>query len=768
MLKGFQLVRNIGCFDLFKGSDDTKFAPLTLVYAENGRGKTTIAAILRSLATGMPAPINGRCRLGSSNVPHVVVDIDGEPKPTVFEKGQWSKTYDSILIFDDHFVDDNVYSGLAVDPSHRQNLHEVILGRQGVSLARRVTKLAKQIGDLTIALRGKESAIPKDKMFGLDVGTFCGLKELATVDTDISATERTLDAVKKADRVRITRDFSQLDFPAIDVSSIESLLGKQISDLDEAAVSRVQVQSGLLGEGGEKWIADGVPRIQGDGSPDNEERCPFCDQTVADIDLVDKYRLYFGEAYRSLQTEIASAISDCTRQLGGDALAQFQRALNKLVSQHAFWNALTELPPLDPDPESLVACWGQARDALLTVMRAKQQAPLERLELEHDSRKALTQYVETVGGLKTQIEALVACNTAISEIKKSVESGKQSEVATRLNRLKAAKERHTAAVKPLCDDYLAAKKAKAAAEKQKKQARNALDSHRKQVLPSYREAVNKYLERFRASFRIEGVDPQDAAGKLSTAYHLTIRNTTVPLAIKKDDGDQPSFGNTMSAGDRNTLALSFFFASLDLEDNLDSSTIVIDDPVSSLDDGRAMTTVQEVKRLTHRTKQVLVMSHDKPFLCRIFKHAKTSDVTCLSLARLGQDSSVLEAWDAKEDEFTEYDQRHKVLREFKEGTVPDIRQVAQAIRPIVEGYLRVAFPEFCPPGTLLGHFRQKIQTQIDAGKSVMETDRLLELEELTEYANKFHHDTNAAWETEHINDTELLGFVDRTMTFISH
>ena len=34
-----------------------------------------------------------------------------------------------------------------------------------------------------------------------------------------------------------------------------------------------------------------------------------------------------------------------------------------------------------------------------------------------------------------------------------------------------------------------------------------------------------------------------------------------------------------------------------------------------------------------------------------------------------------------------------------------------------------------------------------------------------EYANRFHHDTNGAYETVRINDAELKGFVDRTLAF---
>ncbi len=44
----------------------------------------------------------------------------------------------------------------------------------------------------------------------------------------------------------------------------------------------------------------------------------------------------------------------------------------------------------------------------------------------------------------------------------------------------------------------------------------------------------------------------------------------------------------------------------------------------------------------------------------------------------------------------------------------------------------------------------------------MDTD---ELANLVEYANRFHHDTNPAYETAVVNDGELHGFASRTLAF---
>ena len=60
VINRFQLLRNVGQFDSVAAGANLPLAGLSVVYAENGRGKTTLAAILRSLATGDPIPVAER------------------------------------------------------------------------------------------------------------------------------------------------------------------------------------------------------------------------------------------------------------------------------------------------------------------------------------------------------------------------------------------------------------------------------------------------------------------------------------------------------------------------------------------------------------------------------------------------------------------------------------------------------------------------------------------------------------------------------------
>src|SRR6266481_8125902 len=114
MINSIQLLRNIGLFESVSTAANIPLARLTLVYAENGRGKTTLAAILRSLATGDAIPIAERRRLAAQHPPHVVLECNGGPTAAMFQNNAWNRTLAKLVVFDDVFVDQNIHSGLAV------------------------------------------------------------------------------------------------------------------------------------------------------------------------------------------------------------------------------------------------------------------------------------------------------------------------------------------------------------------------------------------------------------------------------------------------------------------------------------------------------------------------------------------------------------------------------------------------------------------------------------------------------------------------------
>jgi len=99
----FQLLRNVGQFDNVATGPQLSFGKLTLIYAENGGGKTTVATILRSLSSGDAVLVNERQRLGSQHSPHIIVGRQGTA-PHMFQNGAWSQPLPNIAVFDDATV----------------------------------------------------------------------------------------------------------------------------------------------------------------------------------------------------------------------------------------------------------------------------------------------------------------------------------------------------------------------------------------------------------------------------------------------------------------------------------------------------------------------------------------------------------------------------------------------------------------------------------------------------------------------------------------
>ena len=573
-------------------------ARLTVGYAENGRGKTTLAAIFRSLASGDALPINERHRLGAHDPPHIVLDCTGSPPAAVFQNGAWNRTVPDIVIFDDAFVDQNICSGLIIESDHRQKLHELILGAQGVALNQAFQDGVAEIEEHNRTLRGLADAIPPNARFGIAVDEFCALPENLTIDDAIRDAERALAAASEQDNIRGTNGFDPLALPPIDRTALETLLVRGLAELDRDAAARVQQHIATLGRGAELWVEDGMHRFPGGAVEPAGKPCPFCAQDLAGSFLINHYRSYFGEAYARMKHEIAQARRAFDEQHGGDALAAFERAVRTVSERRLFWSRFAEVPELSVDTAAIARVWAAARDAVTAAMDAKRDAPLDQAGLAQSAQRALDAYAAAVTQVAELNARLQKTNRAIALVKEQAAAANIAALQADLSRLNATRSRHSHAIAPLCNDYLGEKARKADAEARRDAARIALDNYRRDIFPAYQTVINEYLRRFNAGFRLDRVTSQNTRGGSACVYNVLINNQPIAVTAAAPAPGAPSFRNTLSAGDRNTLALAIFFASLEQGGNLANKIVVIDDPISSLDDHRSLTTVQEVRRLT--------------------------------------------------------------------------------------------------------------------------------------------------------------------------
>jgi wobble nucleotide-excising tRNase len=755
------LIRNVGQFDSVSAGAALPFARITLIYAENGRGKSTVSAIIRALSTAEALPILERRRLGATHPPHVVVECSGGPPDAIFENAAWNRTLANISIFDDTFVDDNVFSGLSVEVGHRQNLHELILGERGVVLGQHLQDTVAKIEAHNAQLRTLGAEIPEHVRPSLSIDAFCNLPSRPDVDEALDTAQRVLAAARQQDAVRDTGLLPELALPAFDLPLIQEVLGRNILSLDEIALQQVEAHVKSIGPNGEGWIADGMRRV----TANDLDTCPFCAQGLVGASIIGRYRTYFSDAYSNHMKEIAQLLARVESSHGGDVVAGVERTARVLGERRQFWSQYATIPELTLDTATLARNWRAAREALLQSIKAKQSTPLESVPLSEDTLAIVASFQKWHDAVADLQVKIAESNQAIALAKEQAATGNIFALQRDVGQLQAIKNRHLPEMAARCDAYLAEKAAKSSTEEDRDKAKQDLDEYRRTAFPGYETAINQYLERFNAGFRLSQVVASDNRGGPTCTYNLLINDATVSVGGSGSPG-QPSFRNTLSSGDRNTLALAFFFACLDQSPQPANRIVVIDDPISSLDDHRSLATVQEVRRLAEVVPQVIVLSHNKTFLCRIWDRADKSDRSAIQIVR-DASGSTLAAWNADSDAITDHDRNHELLREYVANGGTNQRDVARAIRFVLEAYLRVAVPAHFPPSTTLGPFRSVCDQRLGKPNEILGVDDARELGSLTEYANRFHHETNPAWETEVINDGELNAYASRTLAFTS-
>lgn len=764
MLEKIVQIKRIGRFRDYAANGDVTFRKLTLVYAENGRGKTTLCAILRSLQSGQPEFIAERRSLGTADAPFVHIRLNSANYQ--FTNAAWTVTHPDILIFDPVFVNDNVYSGDYVEHEHKKNLYRVIVGTEGVRLAREIEDLDRQIRDANTDLRTMRDALSRHVPVGLALEAYLQWQPDADIEEQIRRKTEELDArqraAAKAGEIHAKGLFLKVQLPSLP-SDFSTVLAKQLTDIvaDAEAKVRRQIAQHQMGPQGEPWLSQGLGYVR-------DDQCPFCGQGVQANELIAAYRSHFSAAYADLKQEVARLAQRVNNAIGEASLGSVQLAIAGNAALVEFWRQFTtvDLPAISfPDIQQKYAT---VREKCLALAKRKQDSPTEAIAPGADFAAALAE-VEALGTLAASYNAAVdTANARVNEQKAAVRS--QADITglrTELAQLEARKNRFKPEVAGACQAYQDAVAAKTRLEEAKNTARQQLDQHCQNLLRTYELSINEYLDQFNAGFRITNTRHLYTGGTPSSHYQIEINSTALDLGDARTPAGTPCFKTSLSSGDRSALALAFFLAVLKQDTDIGRKIVVFDDPFTSLDRFRRTCTQQLIQRLLDSAQQVVVLSHDPLFLkllCDECPSAATT-VKALQMSKAG-DTTVIGEWDVQAEAQSSYMKDFSTLLGFYRERKGDPRAVARTIRPFLEGMLRSHFPGHFQPSEWLGDFIAKIRgADATSGLQHAKAD-LDELDAINGYSKRYHHQQNANADTEPINDDELHGYVKRTLRLV--
>lgn len=762
MIEKFISIKSVGRFRDCSPRGDVSFRKLTLLFAENGRGKTTLCAILRSLQTGQHEFISERKTLGSIAPASVQMRLGGNTLS--FTNNAWSVTYSDISIFDSVFIHDNVFAGDYVDHDHKKNLYRVIVGTQGVKLAKQIEKLDSKIREASRDVAAKKEVISRTLPNGVTLDGYLAWQPVEDIENkiqikiaEITWNQRVLE---KATEIQAKRKLSKIALPAFP-SDFGTILAKQLTDITADAEARVrqQIINQNMGNQGEVWLSQGLNYVSND-------ECPFCGQNLTANDLIEAYRSHFNAAYKALKQEVAQLTQRITMAIAEATLNTPQEILSNNLMLIEFWKQFAQVFVSDFSIDDMRNKYAILRDIALELAQKKQQNPTESVEPGATFQSALEAVMALQQFCQTYNAQVDICNSLITEQQEIVQKGGDiNALKKELADLESWKKRFEEEVLQSCQAYQSALRAKTLLESQKASAKEELDRYCEQILRDYEQVINTYLDQFNAGFRITNSRHSYAGGTPSSQYQIQINNIDIDLGDSRTGSGKPCFKTTLSSGDRSALALAFFLAALKKDAELANKIIVLDDPFTSLDRFRRTCTQQLINQFAGMAKQVIVLSHDPHFLKLVWGGYPPADIKVLQLCRTG-DNTMIGEWDIETETQSTYMTNYSTLLNFYRDRTGIPLGVARAIRPFIEGMLRARFPSHFLPNEWLGDFIEKIRNAPDTNVLQHAQADLPEIEAINGYSKKYHHDQNPSADSEILSSEELHGFVKRTLRLV--
>lgn len=727
----------------------------TLIYAENGRGKSTLAGILRSVSTGNTEIVTARSTIDSATATEAELHFNSGHK-VKFESGAWSERRQEILVFDADFIEKNVHSGGAVDTSHRRNLLEFALGELAVDAQQNLDQAKTRAKEASDQIRNIERELSGHHA-GISLAQFKTLKPVENSESTLLGLRKRLDAANSATAIKRRTIPSPVQLPSLDLTTLFEILRTAIDDIHEDAEKVVQEHVKRIDNANaENWISQGQEL-------EHDDHCPYCGQNLEGVELINAYRTFFNKAYEELKKKVSVLETGVNRRTANSVVEYFDAGVATAKAQLAAWDEQVpkEGREIDFDSECAIQLITSLRTLLLGLAKEKTLRPTETAGTDEQEEEARSLWLQLQRLFERCNEQISAAGKAINAYKQKLDSEEPERLKREILATQLAAKRQQPEIVKLFSKFDAANETYKLADKNKREEKAKFDKVMQQTLSKFERSINQLLDRFGASFSIHEMGTNHRGAGPRTEYGLLLRGQRI-----KVDGADSSFATALSEGDRRTLAFAFFVASVLSDAKLDQKVIVIDDPMCSLDLNRKQETRRVLNEIHERAEQLIVLAHDLYFLRDfrddLLKHG--TPITVCQLTYAVDHYTDFAPIDLDEECASRYYRDHQLLSQFANGQqVGDKRLVARAIRPVLEGYLHRRFPGLLPKKEMFGNMIPLIR-DADPGSPLAYAQSIVpELNTINNYAGQFHHNSNPDADSVDVVHGELITYVRRTL-----
>ena len=554
------------------------FARFNLIYGWNGCGKTTLAWLLSHIE-----------RKVVLNEGDVELEFDGpnRVKGTAFS----SATLPQVRVFNRDFINSTLAKTNGIAPIY-------FFGKDSVEKLAQVEELKKELADIQDELRKAEA---KKRSAEKDLDDFCVakaklIKELLTtannpsyisydkrrfklavaaLDTQSAAAAMLTDDEKA--RLRSQKDaqpkpnIDKIAAPAIDLGAltreVDALISRSVvaQTLDElTSNSRLAA-----------WVQEGLVLHSGEHASDT---CRFCLQPFQTTRRT-ALEAHFNDAFARFQQELdvlLKKLKSSKQALGSLSLPDVSRfyeslASDALASSQKVSEACAEVQTAI---DALIACVAEKRDQPFAPAPAATKVRGSTPPSLTGAVAELNAIIEKHNQISAQFKTSV--DDACKKLEASYVAEAQAEFAERSDAVKTA----AAALEAVNTKF------RIVQERIEELERDILEHHR--AADELTAELRAYLGRDELRFETKG-----------NGYALTRNGEYVAH---------------LSEGERTAIAFLYFLKSLqDKSFDLKNGIVVIDDPVSSLDDNALFSAFGYMKERTKEAGQLFIFTHNFSF-----------------------------------------------------------------------------------------------------------------------------------------------------------
>ncbi|MEM6318079.1 MAG: AAA family ATPase [Bacteroidota bacterium] len=625
MITAFNKIKGVGRYKDFtvnQVSEDKKpsnFKQYNLIYGENGSGKTTLTHILRSLK-GADDFLLKKKSFNYFDSPEVIIQTQGLTTSGLnYQAFKWQQHFPAIEIFDVHFINNNIYTGLEIQNDHKKKLFEIILGDEGVRLKNKIQEIKVRIRNGNKIVRASSRTLEEQINQAFTALAYANLSADEEVQEKLKWKEKELELAVNHQLIEQKPTLSPLPTITLpfDLTIAKSVLQQSMEAISTDYLDQLLVHKKQLKfEKAEEWLQQGFFHKY-------DDKCPFCLQKMDNnLAILKAYQHYFNKSY---QQHLRDSHQLNTSLVNFNLAAILLQIENTITVNHRlvdFWKSYIEktpeLPSITSETTLLLAAFGKLKTLLDQKSRNPMQAiPTDDLKEFENIFKQVTNKIaeinESINRYNDSIESMKAhSNTNVAGIEKE------------LNELKAIAKRAEPDIAEHCMLLLKYTAAITQLKRQNEAKKSELNVYKNNVFHSYLTILNRHLKHFAPYLSLQ---------KLTSGYLGSSTEPVVKFALcingkevlHKEKENRISMKYALSEGDKNALALAFFLAKLETDRQLSKKIIVFDDTVSNFDRNRQSKLLNQLIHFGQKSRQLFFLTHDlrlgQEFVRRVQKAA---------------------------------------------------------------------------------------------------------------------------------------------------